>query len=376
MIVTPPETCQSLLIMSKLFQQNISALKNTPKIWLITGVAGFIGSNLLEALLKMNQKVVGLDNFMSGHNHNLIEVENSVSKTQWANFNFVEGDICDPATCHSAMAYRAQDLTQPLPVDFVLHHAASSSVPGSLDDPVSTNAININGFLNVLIAARDAGVKRLVYAASSSAYGEQAGLPIKEENRGEALSPYAVTKIVNELYAGVFAKNYNMEITGLRYFNVFGKRQDPQGSYAAVIPKWLSLILNREPVTIYGDGETTRDFCFMDNVVQANILAAMADNKNAVNQIYNIAVGERTSLNELHQLISSILTKHKMPDENVPDEFNMKPVYADFRIADIKHSVADISKAKQLLGYEPRYSVKQGLEETIAWYLGQHKKAD
>jgi UDP-N-acetylglucosamine 4-epimerase len=267
------------------FTQLQTSLQTQPHTWLITGVAGFIGSNLLEALLKLNQRVVGLDNFATGHQHNLDEVQGLVTPAQWANFNFIQGDICNLADCQKA----AQG------VDYVLHQAALGSVPRSVADPITTNATNISGFLNMLVAARDAndglGVKRFVYAASSSTYGDHPGLPKVEDTIGKPLSPYAVTKYVNELYADVFGKTYSLQSIGLRYFNVFGPRQDPNGAYAAVIPKWISSMISNEPIYINGDGETSRDFCFINNVVQINLLAATAPNTDAANQVYNVAVG-------------------------------------------------------------------------------------
>ncbi|EKE4294506.1 NAD-dependent epimerase/dehydratase family protein, partial [Escherichia coli] len=289
------------------------ALSSKSETWLITGVAGFIGSNLLEALLKLNQKVVGLDNFATGHQANLDEVKESVSAEQWSAFTFVEGDICEPETCVEVVKG----------VDHVLHQAALGSVPRSIKDPITTNNTNISGFINMLVAAKDANVRSFTYAASSSTYGDHPALPKIEENIGNPLSPYAVTKYVNELYAQVFARTYGFKSIGLRYFNVFGKRQDPNGAYAAVIPKWTAAMINDEPLYINGDGETSRDFCFIENVVQMNILAAQSD-ASARDQVYNVAVGDRTTLNQLFNVL-----KNTLKNNNVI--YEKKPVYKDFR---------------------------------------------
>ncbi len=323
-------------------------LITTPQTWLITGVAGFIGSNLLEELLRLNQRVVGLDNFVTGHQHNLNEVRLAVSEAEWENFHFIKGDITQLADCQGACNS----------VDHVLHQAALGSVPRSLVDPITTNHTNVAGFLNMLVAARDAGVKSFTYAASSSTYGDDLSLPKTEEVIGAPLSSYAVTKYVNELYAGVFAKNYNFKSIGLRYFNVFGKRQDPDGPYAAVIPKWISSLLEGRTVSINGDGETSRDFCFVANVVQANLLAAYA-NDDVKNNVFNIAYGESNTLNELLQIIQSAIDAH--------DPLSIIE-YCDFRVGDIRHSLADISKAYHLLGYRPAYSLREGIKETVVWY--------
>ena len=321
--------------------------------WLITGAAGFIGSNLLEALLKLDQRVVGLDNFATGHQHNLDEVRSLVSAEQWARFRFIRGDIREMADCQAACAG----------VDYVLHQAALGSVPRSVADPVLTNSANVTGFLNMLVAARDAGVKRFVYAASSSTYGDHPALPKVEDSIGRPLSPYAVTKLVNELYAEVFARNYGFGSIGLRYFNVFGPRQDPEGAYAAVIPKWIASMLRNEPVFINGDGETSRDFCFIDNVVQANLLAATTNSADAVNQIYNVAVGDRTSLNELYELLRASLAPRFTHLQGAA------PVRRGFREGDVLHSLADIRKARARLGYAPAYRVREGLALCMAWYV-------
>jgi len=328
---------------------------NTQKYtWLITGVAGFIGSNLLEHLLKLNQRVVGLDNFATGHQRNLDEVKTLVHEKQWADFTFIDGDIRDPDTCKTAC----------VGVDYVLHQAALGSVPRSIEDPLTTNAANITGFLNMLVAARDAKVKRFVYAASSSTYGDHPALPKVEATIGKPLSPYAVTKYVNELYADVFARTYDFNTIGLRYFNVFGPRQDPNGAYAAVIPKWVAGFLNKESIYINGDGETSRDFCFIENTVQMNLLSATTDNPDAVNQVYNVAVGDRTSLNTLFDEIQKrLLTR-------VPSLTKVSPVFRDFRPGDVRHSQADISKARRLIGYQPSHTISDGLEEAMDWYVG------
>ena len=335
------------------YEQVQTELRLSPKAWLITGVAGFIGSNLLETLLKLDQNVVGLDNFATGHQRNLDEVQTLVTPEQWTRFNFIRGDIRELADCKKASAG----------VDYVLHQAALGSVPRSLSDPITTNAANITGFLNMLVAARDAGVKSFTYAASSSTYGDHPALPKVEDKIGKPLSPYAVTKYVNELYADVFARSYGFKTNGLRYFNVFGPRQDPNGAYAAVIPKWISSLIKGEPVYINGDGETSRDFCFIANVVQANLLSATTQNPDAVNQVYNVAVGDRTSLNELYaQLHRNLLPLY-------PHLNDVKPVYRDFRAGDVRHSLADITKAQHLLGYAPTQRIGQGLELAMPWYI-------
>ena len=327
-------------------------LAKAPRRWLITGAAGFIGSNLLQTLLELDQHVVGFDNFATGHRRNLQEVESSVAPDQWRRFRFIEGDIRDPGTCR-----RACD-----GVDFVLHQAALGSVPRSIEDPITTNSVNIGGFLETLKAARDAGVKRFVYAASSSTYGDHPGLPKVESLIGKPLSPYAVTKLANELYAEVFSSAYGFPSIGLRYFNIFGVRQDPDGPYAAVIPKWIAAMIHNEPVYINGDGETTRDFCYVANAVQANLLAATTVDPAAVNQVYNIAVGQRTSLNELFEHLRTLLAPRF---DHVAAS---KPNYRDFRTGDVRHSLADIGKARHLLGYAPAHTVGQGLSEAMEWY--------
>ena len=326
-------------------------LAQRPLRWLITGSAGFIGSHLLETLLQMQQEVVSLDNFSTGHWRNLEGVECETEDR--ARHIFIEGDITDIETCRKACTN----------VDVVLHQAALGSVPRSLADPLATNAANITGFVNMLQAARETGVQRFVYAASSSTYGDSPALPKVEENIGRPLSPYAVTKYVNELYADVFARAYGMQIVGLRYFNVFGARQDPEGAYAAVIPRWVRALLRGEPATINGDGETSRDFCYVANAVQANLQAALTTNPEALNQVYNVAVGGRTSLNELYGLLRDLLARR------FPELATAQPVYRDFRAGDVRHSQADISKAERLLGYAPTHDVRSGLIEALPWYV-------
>jgi UDP-N-acetylglucosamine 4-epimerase len=328
-------------------------LQAEQRVWLISGVAGFIGSNLLESLLKLNQRVVGLDNFSTGYQCNLEEVQTSVAPEQWANFNFIKGDIRNIDDCRRGCEG----------VKYVLHQAALGSVPRSIENPIATNQNNIDGFLNMLVAARDAQVSRFVYAASSSTYGDHPDLPKIEHKIGRPLSPYAVTKLVNELYADVFASTYGFRSIGLRYFNIFGRRQNPSGAYAAVIPKWIVSLINCEPVYINGDGDTSRDFCYVDNAVQANLLAATTTNENALNGVYNVAVGDRTSLNQLYIYLRDSLAQ-KLPHLN-----GVKPVYRDFRTGDVRHSLADISKGHKLLGYLPSHKVREGLIDAMQWYL-------
>lgn len=361
------------------YQQLQTRLPTDPRTWLVTGVAGFIGSNLLETLLKLNQRVVGLDNFATGHQRNLDEVQTLVTAAQWANFSFIKGDIREQADCQKACHG----------VDYVLHQAALGSVPRSLEDPITTNSANITGFLNMLVAARDAKVKSFTYAASSSTYGDHPALPKVEDAIGKPLSPYAVTKYVNELYAEVFARCYGFNTVGLRYFNVFGPRQDPNGAYAAVIPKWTAALLQGDAVYINGDGETSRDFCFVANAVQANLLAATVSDSPtspallplppgedrgegfpaaavspAVNQVYNVAVGDRTTLNILFALLRDNLAAHGV-------SASAQPVYRDFRAGDVRHSQADIGKAQRLLGYAPTHRLAEGVAEAMPWYVAQ-----
>jgi UDP-N-acetylglucosamine 4-epimerase len=353
------------------YKQLQSELRQSPETWLVTGVAGFIGSNLLETLLKLDQRVVGLDNFVTGHRRNLAEVQTLVTAEQWANFHFIEGDIRKFADCQAAMTWRptsgASHFSQ-MAVAHVLHQAALGSVPRSLADPIATNDTNITGFLNTLTAARDAEVQSFTYAASSSTYGDHPALPKVEENIGNPLSPYAVTKYVNELYASVFARSYGFKTIGLRYFNVFGPRQDSNGDYAAVIPRWTDALLHGEPVYINGDGETSRDFCFVANAVQANLLAACGPD-TAKNQVYNIAVGDRTTLNQLFSTLHDQILKQIIETEARPYPTTAKPFYRDFRAADVRHSQADISKAQRLLGYTPTHAINDGIAQTIQWYM-------
>lgn len=323
----------------------------TPSRWLITGVAGFIGSNLLEHLLKLGQTVIGLDNFLTGYQKNLDMVQDAVGPAAWSRFTFIEGDIRDLSTCHMACKN----------VEHVLHEAALGSVPRSIDDPILSNSCNITGFLNMLVAARDAGVQSFVYAASSSTYGDSPELPKVEDKIGRPLSPYAVTKYVDELYADVFARCYGFTTVGLRYFNVFGQRQDPFGAYAAVIPQWFASLLRGETVHVNGDGETSRDFCYIDNVVQANLLASFAPEQSR-DKIYNVAFGQRTTLNELFILIRDEVTRHRT------EAAGASPVHRDFRAGDVRHSLADISRAQTLLGYDPAFDVRQGLRLAGDWY--------
>ncbi|VWB54016.1 UDP-glucose 4-epimerase [Burkholderia pseudomultivorans] len=328
-----------------------SALTEQPRRWVITGAAGFIGSNLLETLLKLNQNVVGLDNFSTGYRHNLDEVRDTVTPEQWRNFELVEGDIRNLADCARAVEGS----------DYVLHQAALGSVPRSLLDPITTNSVNIDGFLNMLVAARDAKVKSFTYAASSSTYGDHPGLPKVEDRIGKPLSPYAVTKYVNELYADVFARSYGFRSIGLRYFNVFGKRQDPEGAYAAVIPKWTAALIRGDEVIVNGDGETSRDFCFVDNVVQANILAATADDE-ARNEVYNIAVGGRTTLNQLFDTLRAALKANGVA-------YDKPATHGAVRPGDVRHSQASIEKAERLLGYSNPIDFISGIGRAMPWYV-------
>ncbi len=335
------------------FTQLKSDLKASPRTWLVTGAAGFIGSNLVEALLKLDQRVVGLDNFATGHRKNLNQLKDLVTASQWERFHFHDADLRVGHLCHQAC----------IGVDYVLHQGALGSVPRSVADPVTSNEANVLGFLNIMLAARDAKVKRLVYASSSSVYGDHPDLPKVEDKVGNVLSPYAATKKFNEIYADVFARTYGFKAIGLRYFNVFGPRQDPDGAYAAVMPKWVASLLKKEPVFINGDGETSRDFCFVENVVQANLLAATTTNEDAVNQAYNIAVGDRTTLNDLYRAIHDGLRRR---NPALPEQ---KPTYREFRVGDVRHSLANVDKARRLLGYEPTHTMPQGLELALDWYV-------
>lgn len=334
------------------FDDVLQELKAEPKVWLVTGCAGFIGSNLTQALLQAGQKVVGLDSFATGFQANLDDVKAVVGPEAWSRFTFHEGDIRKLEDCQKAC----------IGVDYVLHQAALGSVPRSIKDPIATNQANIDGFLHMLVASRDQGVKRFVYAASSSTYGDHPALPKKEENIGNPLSPYAVTKLVNELYARVFASTYGLECIGLRYFNVFGRRQNPNGAYAAVIPLWISALMHGKDVFINGDGETSRDFCYVDNVIQANLLAATTTNPEAVNQVYNVAFGGRSTLNQLYGWIREKLAAHD------PAIAKAEVIYRPFRDGDVRHSQADISKAATRLGYEPQFDIQRGLDQALAWY--------
>lgn len=336
------------------YQDLLERLRRSPKNWLVTGVAGFIGSNLLETLLQLDQRVIGLDNFETGHQKNLNEVRSRVTEAQWERFDFHRGDIRELNDCRRACEG----------VDYVLHQAALGSVPRSLIDPISTNQSNIDGFLNMLVAARDAKVGSFTYAASSSTYGDHPGLPKVEEKIGRPLSPYAVTKYVNELYADVFSRCYGFAAVGLRYFNVFGARQDPEGAYAAVIPKWTKALIEGETVFINGDGETSRDFCYVANAVQANLLAATTENVEARNTVFNVAVGDRTTLNTLFCLLRENLAAFGV-------QAGVQPVYREFRAGDVRHSQADISKAQRLLGYAPTHVLADGVAEAMPWYIRQ-----
>jgi UDP-N-acetylglucosamine 4-epimerase len=335
-------------------------LRARPQRWLVTGSAGFIGSHLVEALLKLGQHVVGFDNFSTGHRRNLDEVRAIVGRDAWRRHRFIEADLGDSVACRDACAN----------VDLVLHEAALGSVPRSLEDPLRTHAANATGFLNLLVAARDAGITRFVYAASSSTYGDHPDLPKVEDKIGRPLSPYAVTKLLNELYAEVFDRCYDMSSVGLRYFNVFGPRQDPEGAYAAVIPRWAAAMLAGAPITIYGDGETTRDFCYVANVVQANLLAATTRDPGAVRQIYNVAAGGRMSLNELHRILRDLM-RRRHPGLALPS-----PIHQPFRPGDVRHSQADIGKAHLLLGYAPTHDARKGLAESLPWYESRAAAGD
>jgi len=338
--------------MNDVLHRSIAA---TRRRWLVTGCAGFIGSHLVETLLGLGQEVASLDNFATGHRANLEEVRRAVGEDAWRRHRFIEGDIVDLAACRQACQG----------VEIVLHQAALGSVPRSIEDPLRTHAANATGFLNMLVAARDARVRRFVYAASSSTYGDEPGLPKVEDVIGRPLSPYAVTKYVNELYAEVFARCYGIDSIGLRYFNVFGARQDPEGAYAAVIPRWVRAMVRSEPVSIYGDGETSRDFCFVANAVQANLRAAVATDPGALNQVYNVAVSDRTTLNELHRQVAELL-RERLPGLRVP-----APVHEAFRPGDVRHSQADIGKARRLLGYVPTHDLRAGLAEALSWYIAR-----
>jgi UDP-N-acetylglucosamine 4-epimerase len=324
--------------------------------WLVTGCAGFIGSNLLETLLALGQDVVGLDNFSTGHPANLREVRSALEPAQWARFRFIEGDIRDAAVC----AHAAQG------VDHVLHQAALGSVPRSIVDPATSNAVNVGGFVNMLVAARDASAASFTYAASSSTYGDHPALPKVEDRIGRPLSPYAVTKYVNELYADVFARCYGIRATGLRYFNVFGRRQDPDGAYAAVIPKWVAAMLRGEDVIVNGDGSVSRDFCYIDNAVQANLLAALAP-ADVRGQVYNVAVGDSTTLLDLFAGLRAALLAEGV-------DYQRAPLHRPPRPGDVQHSLADISRAARQLGYAPGFRIRDGLALAMPWYLHRERQ--
>ena len=334
-------------------------LRADSRRWLVTGAAGFIGSNLVESLLRLDQPVTALDNFSTGHRHNLEQVRAAVSDSQWRRFEFIEGDIRDLDTCRWACRGAR----------YVLHQAALGSVVRSIEDPLSSHQSNVTGFVNMLIAARDAGVARFVYAGSSATYGDHPALPKIEPQIGRPLSPYGLTKYVNELYADIFERCYGMGSIGLRYFNVFGPRQDPDNAYAAVIPAWIAAMIRNAPVYVNGDGTTTRDFCYVANVVQANLLAATVDNPDAVNQVYNIAANEQTSLNDLFQMLRALLARR------FPHVESIQPEYRDFRQGDVKFSRADIGKARRLLGFRAAVRVQQGMERTVDWYAGRLTQA-
>ena len=333
-------------------KDRFASLAREPRTWLVTGAAGFIGSNLVEALLGLGQRVVGLDNFSTGHRHNLEQVREAVGTSAWQRFQFIEGDIRDLATCKRACEG----------VDYVLHQAALGSVPRSIEDPIASHDANVTGFLHMLVAARDAKVKRFVYAASSAAYGDWPGLPKVEDTIGRPLSPYGAGKHMNEIYADVFGRCYGLQTIGLRYFNVFGARQDPQGAYAAVIPRWVAAMLRGQPCVINGDGETSRDFCYVANAVQANLRAALVDDAAALNQVYNVAVGQRTTLRQLHAAIAEALQRLDGTLKVAP------PQFADFREGDVRHSLADVGKASRLLRYAPTHDLLAGLAEAVGWY--------
>lgn len=319
--------------------------------WLVTGAAGFIGSNLVESLLMLGQDVRGLDNFSTGHQHNLDEIRDRVGPERWRRFTFIQGDVRNLSDCTQAVQQ----------IDYVLHQAALGSVPRSVKDPLTSHSSNVTGFLNMLDAARCAQIRRFVYAASSSTYGDEPNLPKREERIGNPLSPYAATKLINEIYASVYARTYGFEAIGLRYFNVFGARQDPAGAYAAVIPKWIAAMLAGNDVEIFGDGETSRDFCYINNVVQANLRAALQDDTGA-SEVYNVAVGGRTTLNQLFEIIRNNMAL-------LGFDYNRQPLYKAPRAGDVRHSQADVSKAKLKLGYVPLFDLNTGIKEALPWYI-------
>ncbi len=345
---------------SKQWQLTGEYLKRNSGVWLVTGAAGFIGSNLVEELLSLGQTVKGLDNFSTGKRENLLSIRNAIGKDAWRRFSFSESDVSDLESCKKACEE----------VDYVLHQAAFVSVPRSFADPIMSAKTNVLGFLNMLSAAKEAGVKRFVYATSSSVYGDHPDLPKVESIIGKPLSPYAVSKYTNELYAHVFANNHGMQIIGLRYFNVFGKRQNPDGEYAAVIPKFIKALLRGKPPTIFGDGETSRDFCYIDNVLQANLLATLTENTQAINKVYNVAFGKRTTLNELFRIIRNIIVEQT----GCAELLKIEPEYCPFRPGDIRHSLADITLAKEILGYSPTVDLEQGLQRVVGWLLNEKQK--
>jgi UDP-N-acetylglucosamine/UDP-N-acetylgalactosamine 4-epimerase len=336
------------------YEELLARIEARPRTWLVTGAAGFIGSHLAEHLLRLGQPVIGLDNFSTGKRENLELVRQAVGEERWSRFRMIEGDICSLQTCREAC-----DGAQT-----VLHQAALGSVPRSIDDPLTSNASNVTGFLNVLVAARDAGVARMVYASSSAVYGDHPALPKVEPVIGSPVSPYGLTKYVNELYADTFARCYGFQTIGLRYFNVFGPRQHPDGAYASVIPAWIGALLRNQPAYINGDGKAARDFCYIDNIVQANLLAASTEDAAALNQPYNIAVGEQTALTELFEMIRGLLAPRH------PHLRTVRPVHREERRGDVKFSKADIGKATRLLAYQPRFRIVEGLQHTIDWYIG------
>ena len=335
------------------YETSVEALRQEPRRWLVTGAAGFIGSNLVEALLQLGQRVTGLDNFSTGHRRNLEQIQQSVAPELWQQFAMIEGDVADLKTCRRAL----------VGIDYVSHQAAMASVPQSIEQPLACHAVNVTGSLNLLVAASEAKVRRFVFASTCAVYGDHPELPKRETSPVRCLSPYALTKLMDELYADFWGRFYGCESVGLRYFNVFGPRQDPQGAYAAVIPKWIEAMMQGREVTIFGDGESTRDFCYVANVVQANILAATTSNPEAVNQVYNVAVNSRTSLNALFSALQERLAHH------YPKVSELKPNYRDFRSGDVRHSEAAITKAEKLLGYKPSHRVEDGLDDALQWYL-------
>ncbi len=342
---------------------NLALLAGVERRWLVTGAAGFIGSNLVEALLRGGQRVVGVDNFATGHRRNLDELRAVVGERAWSRFRFVEGDLCDEGVCSEAVGGGSGC------VDVVLHQAALGSVPRSIEQPLRSFAANVDGFVKLLDVARRAGVRRFVYASSSSVYGDHEALPKVESRVGRVLSPYAATKAADELFADAWARTYGMQCVGLRYFNVFGPRQDPAGAYAAVVPKWVSSLLSGEPVWIHGDGLTSRDFCYVANAVQANLRAALVAALPAPHEVFNVAVGERTTLLELFaQIRRAVLAAEPSLASRVAD---VEPSFREFRVGDVRHSLADVSRAREVLGYAPTHDVERGLREAIGWYLGR-----